>query len=134
MRFSSSPSTATSPRSRYSARSEPHPRTPITGWRRSSPRAWRTGRGGWWSPGRGRGSWARATGGAGGASSFGVNIRLPFEAEANPYVDDARLINFKYFFTRKLMFVKESDAFALFPGGFGTQDETYELLPLTQTV
>jgi len=83
--------------------------------------------------GAGPGTMEAANKGAGGASSFGVNIRLPFEATANPYVDDARLINFKYFFTRKLVFVKESDAFALFPGGFGTQDETYELLTLTQT-
>lgn len=71
--------------------------------------------------------------GAGSDFSFGVNIRLPFEAEANPYVHESRLINFKYFFTRKLIFVKESDAFVLFPGGFGTQDETFELLTLVQT-
>ena len=71
--------------------------------------------------------------GAGEDLSFGVNIRLPFEAAANPYVHESRLVNFKYFFTRKLMFVKESDAFALFPGGFGTQDETFELLTLMQT-
>ncbi len=71
--------------------------------------------------------------GAGPEYGFGVNIRLPFEAEANPYVHESRLINFKYFFTRKLMFVKESDGFALFPGGFGTQDETFELLTLVQT-
>ena len=71
--------------------------------------------------------------GAGAADSFGVNIRLPFEAEANPNIDDARLINFKYFFTRKLGFVKESHAFALFPGGFGTMDEAFELLTLVQT-
>ncbi|HSM01291.1 MAG TPA: TIGR00730 family Rossman fold protein [Acidimicrobiia bacterium] len=83
--------------------------------------------------GAGPGIMEAANRGAGGDYSFGVNIRLPFEASANPYVDDARLINFKYFFTRKLMFVKESNAFALFPGGFGTQDETFELLTLTQT-
>ena len=71
--------------------------------------------------------------GAGTDFGFGVNIRLPFEAEANPYVHESRLINFKYFFTRKLIFVKESDAFVLFPGGFGTQDETFELLTLVQT-
>ncbi len=71
--------------------------------------------------------------GAGHEYGFGVNIRLPFEADANEYVDDSRLINFKYFFTRKLIFVKESDAFALFPGGFGTQDEAFELLTLIQT-
>ena len=71
--------------------------------------------------------------GAGQDFSFGVNIRLPFEAEANPYIHESRLINYKYFFTRKLMFMKESHAFALFPGGFGTQDETFELLTLIQT-
>ena len=71
--------------------------------------------------------------GAGGHDSFGVNIRLPFEAEANPYVHESRLVNFKYFFTRKLVFVKESHAFALFPGGFGTLDESFELLTLIQT-
>lgn len=83
--------------------------------------------------GAGPGTMEAANLGAGGDASFGVNIRLPFETEANPYVDDARLINFKYFFTRKLMFVKESHAFALFPGGFGTLDETFEILTLTQT-
>ncbi len=71
--------------------------------------------------------------GAGSDHSFGVNIRLPFEAEANPYVHESRLINYKYFFTRKLVFVKESNAFVLFPGGFGTQDEAFELLTLIQT-
>ncbi len=71
--------------------------------------------------------------GAGTEYGFGVNIRLPFESEANPYVHESRLINFKYFFTRKLIFVKESDAFVVFPGGFGTQDETFELLTLVQT-
>jgi len=71
--------------------------------------------------------------GAGKEGSFGVNILLPFEAEANPYLDDSRVINFKYFFTRKLGFVKESHAFAIFPGGFGTMDEAFELLTLIQT-
>jgi uncharacterized protein (TIGR00730 family) len=71
--------------------------------------------------------------GAGAESGFGVNIRLPFESEPNPYLHESRTINFKYFFTRKLMFVKESDAFVIFPGGFGTQDELFELLTLTQT-
>ncbi|HEX9712381.1 MAG TPA: TIGR00730 family Rossman fold protein [Actinomycetota bacterium] len=66
--------------------------------------------------------------------SIGVNILLPFEAKPNPVIaDDPKLINFKYFFTRKLMFIKESDAFVLLPGGFGTMDETYELLTLMQT-
>ncbi|MCH7668600.1 MAG: TIGR00730 family Rossman fold protein [Acidobacteria bacterium] len=71
--------------------------------------------------------------GAGREYTFGVNIRLPFESDANKYIHESRLINFKYFFTRKLMFVKESDAFVVFPGGFGTQDETFELLTLIQT-
>ncbi len=72
--------------------------------------------------------------GAGGDRSFGVNIVLPFEATANPYIaGDPKLINFKYFFTRKLMFIKESEAFVLMPGGFGTLDEAFELLTLIQT-
>lgn len=71
--------------------------------------------------------------GAGRQGSFGVNIRLPFESHANAYVPANRLINFKYFFTRKLGFVKESHAFAIFPGGFGTMDEAFELLTLVQT-
>lgn len=83
--------------------------------------------------GAGPGIMEAANMGAGADDSFGVNIRLPFEAEANPYIHESRLINFKYFFTRKLMFMKESNAFALFPGGFGTMDETYELLTLIQT-
>jgi len=83
--------------------------------------------------GAGPGIMEAANLGAGADDSFGVNIRLPFEAEANPYIHESRLINFKYFFTRKLMFMKESNAFALFPGGFGTMDETFELLTLIQT-
>lgn len=83
--------------------------------------------------GAGPGIMEAANQGAGPEGSFGVNIRLPFEAEANPHVLPDRLINFKYFFTRKLIFVKESHAFALFPGGFGTLDETFELLTLIQT-
>jgi uncharacterized protein (TIGR00730 family) len=71
--------------------------------------------------------------GAGMDASYGVNIRLPFEANANAYVSPGTTVNFKYFFTRKLGFVKESHAFALFPGGFGTLDETFELLTLIQT-
>lgn len=72
--------------------------------------------------------------GAGRAKSFGVNIRLPFEQEANPVIaKDPKLINFKYFFTRKLVFLKESDATVLFPGGFGTHDEGFETLTLVQT-
>jgi uncharacterized protein (TIGR00730 family) len=72
--------------------------------------------------------------GAGRDHSFGVNIRLPFEQGANPVLEgDEKLLWFKYFFTRKLIFVKESDAIALFPGGFGTHDEGFEALTLTQT-
>ena len=71
--------------------------------------------------------------GAGLDASFGVNIRLPFEAHANQYIPDQRVINFKYFFTRKLGFVKESHAFVIAPGGFGTMDEAFELLTLVQT-
>jgi uncharacterized protein (TIGR00730 family) len=72
--------------------------------------------------------------GAGPDASFGVNILLPFESEPNLYIaDDAKLINFKYFFTRKLTFIKEADAFVLLPGGFGTLDEGFELLTLVQT-
>lgn len=71
--------------------------------------------------------------GAGADHSFGVNIRLPFEDSANPHIEADRIINFKYFFTRKVGFIKESHGFALFPGGFGTMDETFELLTLVQT-
>jgi uncharacterized protein (TIGR00730 family) len=72
--------------------------------------------------------------GAGTGKSFGVNIQLPFEQGANEYiVDDPKLVTFKYFFTRKLVFVMESDAIALFPGGFGTHDEGFEILTLLQT-
>lgn len=72
--------------------------------------------------------------GAGREASFGVAIRLPFEQRANTIIqDDPKLINFKYFFTRKLLFIKEASAIALFPGGFGTQDEGFEALTLVQT-
>src|SRR5262249_59421038 len=72
--------------------------------------------------------------GAGAERSFGFNIRLPFEQEANPWIaSDPKLVSFKYFFTRKLFLVKEASAFALFPGGFGTMDETFEVLTLFQT-
>jgi uncharacterized protein (TIGR00730 family) len=72
--------------------------------------------------------------GAGPEKSFGANIRLPWEQAANPIIQhDKKLITFKYFFTRKLIFVRHSDAIALFPGGFGTMDETYEALTLMQT-
>ena len=72
--------------------------------------------------------------GAGSDKSFGVNIHLPFEQGANEFiVDDDKLITFKYFFTRKLLFIMESQAVALFPGGFGTHDEGFETLTLLQT-
>ncbi len=72
--------------------------------------------------------------GAGADMSFGVNIMLPFEQEANYVIEgDEKLVNLKYFFTRKLLFVKEVHAIALFPGGFGTQDEGFETLTLVQT-
>lgn len=66
--------------------------------------------------------------------SFGVSIDLPFEASANPFIDgDEKLVHFKYFFSRKLSFVKESDAIVLYPGGYGTMDEGFESLTLLQT-
>jgi uncharacterized protein (TIGR00730 family) len=72
--------------------------------------------------------------GAGRANSIGVSIRLPFEQGANPIIaGDEKYVSMKYFFTRKLMLVKESRAFVCLPGGFGTLDETFELLTLTQT-
>ncbi len=72
--------------------------------------------------------------GAGVDNAFGVSIRLPFEASTSEFIaDDPKLVNFRYFFTRKLTFVKESDAFVLLPGGFGTLDEAFETLTLIQT-
>ncbi|MHC2069298.1 LOG family protein [Bremerella sp. T1] len=72
--------------------------------------------------------------GAGRASSMGLNIMLPFEQQANPVIHgDEKLVNMKYFFTRKLMFVKECDAVVCLPGGFGTLDEAFEVLTLVQT-
>jgi len=72
--------------------------------------------------------------GAGPENSFGVNIRLPWEQGANPVIaEDKKLITFKYFFTRKLIFIRHSDAIVLFPGGFGTFDEGFEALTLMQT-
>jgi hypothetical protein len=84
--------------------------------------------------GGGEGIMGAAQHGAGRDKSFGLNIRLPFEQEPNiDIAGDRKLINFKYFFTRKLCFIKESDAIVLFPGGFGTHDEGFEALTLMQT-
>ena len=84
--------------------------------------------------GAGEGIMRASNEGAGRENSFGVNILLPFENEPNPaIVDDPKLIHFKYFFTRKLFFARESHASVMFPGGFGTHDETFEILTLLQT-
>jgi len=84
--------------------------------------------------GAGPGIMIAANEGAGREMSFGVNIRLPFETEAHALLEgDEKLIEMKYFFTRKLMFMKEASGFIALPGGFGTQDETFELLTLQQT-
>lgn len=84
--------------------------------------------------GGGDGIMGAAQRGAGRENSFGLNIRLPFEQRANEVIHgDPKLINFNYFFTRKLNFVKETHAYALFPGGFGTMDEGFEALTLMQT-
>ena len=84
--------------------------------------------------GAGPGIMAAGHEGAGAERSFGAAIRLPMESEPNLFIEgDTKLINFKYFFTRKVTFLKESDGFALLPGGFGTLDEVFELLTLMQT-
>ncbi len=84
--------------------------------------------------GAGGGIMAAGHGGAGAEKSFGVAIRLPFETTANDtIINDPKLITFRYFFTRKLMFMWQSHAIALYPGGFGTQDEGFEALTLVQT-
>ncbi len=84
--------------------------------------------------GGGDGIMGAAQEGAGAEKSFGLNIRLPFEQRTNETIHgDPKLINFNYFFTRKLNFAKETHAFALFPGGFGTHDEGCEILTLMQT-
>jgi uncharacterized protein (TIGR00730 family) len=72
--------------------------------------------------------------GAGPERAFGVSIRLPFEASTSQFIaGDPKLVNFRYFFTRKLAFIKEADGFVLLPGGYGTLDEAFELLTLVQT-
>jgi len=84
--------------------------------------------------GAGPGIMAAGIEGAGADHSFGVNIRLPHEQGANPFIaQDPKLVEMRYFFTRKLMLIKESHAYAVLPGGFGTLDECYELLTLLQT-
>lgn len=84
--------------------------------------------------GAGGGIMAAGHGGAGAETSFGLSIRLPFEQNTNPFIaKDKKLINFKYFFTRKLMFVRSAHAVVAFPGGFGTMDEGFEVLTLIQT-
>jgi uncharacterized protein (TIGR00730 family) len=84
--------------------------------------------------GAGGGIMAAGHGGAGAEPSFGLAIRLPFEQKTNEFIEhDPKLINFKYFFTRKLMFVRSSHAIAVYPGGFGTMDEGFEVLTLIQT-
>lgn len=84
--------------------------------------------------GGGPGIMQAANEGAGPDRSFGVNIRLPFEQRANPVLEgNPRLITYKYFFNRKVAFLKEAHAVVLFPGGFGTLDEAMETLTLTQT-
>jgi len=84
--------------------------------------------------GAGPGIMAAGLEGAGAENSFGINIVLPFEASANEIIaDDPKLINFRYFFTRKVTFMKESHGYAILPGGFGTMDEAFELLTLMQT-
>lgn len=84
--------------------------------------------------GAGPGIMAAGLQGAGPENSFGINIVLPFESAANEFIaDDPKLINFRYFFTRKVTFMKETHGYALLPGGFGTMDEAFELLTLMQT-
>jgi uncharacterized protein (TIGR00730 family) len=84
--------------------------------------------------GAGPGIMAAGIEGAGAERSFGVNIRLPFEQGANPFIaQDPKLVEMRYFFTRKLMLIKESHGYAVLPGGFGTLDECFELLTLLQT-
>ncbi|HEX2038920.1 MAG TPA: TIGR00730 family Rossman fold protein [Acidimicrobiales bacterium] len=84
--------------------------------------------------GAGPGIMAAGLEGAGRDNSFGINIRLPFEQGANEFIaGDPKLVEMKYFFTRKLMLVKESQGFVALPGGFGTLDEALELLTLAQT-
>ena len=84
--------------------------------------------------GAGPGIMAAGMEGAGSDKSIGVNIRLPFEQGANTFIaQDPKLVEMRYFFTRKLMLIKESDGYVVMPGGFGTLDEGFEILTLLQT-
>ena len=85
--------------------------------------------------GAGGGIMEAANSGAGASHSLGLNVQLPFEQHANPFVSGSqgRLLHFRYFFTRKLFFLRESDALVVLPGGFGTFDELFESLTLIQT-
>lgn len=84
--------------------------------------------------GAGGGIMEAANKGAGRSRSFGLNVQLPFEQSANAFIEgDEKLLTFKYFFTRKLFFLRETDAVIAFPGGFGTMDELFECLTLIQT-
>ncbi len=84
--------------------------------------------------GAGPGIMEAGNAGAGRDNTFGLGIRLPFEQSVNDSIaGDRKVVNFKYFFTRKLIFVKETDALVLFPGGYGTMDEAFEVLTLVQT-
>jgi hypothetical protein len=84
--------------------------------------------------GAGPGIMAAGLEGAGPDHAFGINIRLPFEQGANEFIaSDPKLVSMKYFFTRKLLLIKESDGYVVLPGGFGTLDEAFELLTLMQT-
>ncbi len=106
----------------------PHYRSAVDFARRVSDRGWMV------ITGAGDGIMKAGHGGAGKPSSFGVAIRLPFETTANEIISgDSKLITFRYFFTRKLLFVSQCHAIALFPGGFGTHDEGFEVLTLIQT-
>ncbi len=83
--------------------------------------------------GAGPGIMAAGLEGAGKGNALGVTISLPFESASNEFVDESNVIEMKYFFTRKLSLIRESDAFVVMPGGFGTLDEAFELLTLLQT-
>jgi uncharacterized protein (TIGR00730 family) len=110
-----------------------HPSDPL--YDRARDLAHRLAEAGWMViTGAGPGIMEAAAKGAGREQSFGVNIRLPFEEGINEVLADAdKFVSMKYFFTRKLMLIKESSGFVCLPGGFGTQDETFELLTLFQT-